>query len=235
MRIALCDSDPGDRKQMERLLFRESDKRINQSGVFYIDTFGSRDALLANPLIYDTYFLDVTDPECNAYHIACALREKGISSPIVFCISTVNYRLEHELLPNSVFLNKPIKTAELSLVLDEIILQLKEKHVPKMEFRNHTETFYVEEKEFLYCQGNGYYMDIYLVNGKKLTATAFIQNLWMELTPFKSLILANKNTIVNARYIEHLSSFSLTLKNNVTVKITPGMKRDIKKVMASLP
>lgn len=234
MHIALCDSDPGDRKQMERLLTRESDKRVNKSGVFYIDTFGSKDALLDNPLVYDAYFLDVINPDCNAYNIACSIREKGIASPIVFCISSVDYRQGNELLPNSVFINKPIKVNELSLILDEILLQQKEQRVPKIEFRNHTETFYLEEKEILYCQGNDYYIDIYLVNGKTLSATTFIDNLWMELTPFKALILANKNTIVNARYIENVTTFSLTMNNQAKIKITPGLKSAIKKVMTSI-
>ena len=56
----------------------------------------------------------------------------------------------------------------------------------------------------------------------------------MELTPFKALILANKNTIVNARYIENVTTFSLTMNNQAKIKITPGLKSAIKKVMTSI-
>lgn len=232
MHIALCDSDAGDRKQMERLLSRESDKRKNNTGVFYIDTFGSSDTLLQNPLVYDAYFLDVTDDTCNSYHIASSLREKGIGSPIVFCISSVNFRNGYPLLANSVFLDKPIKVNDLSLVLDEIILQKKEQSIPKIELRNHNETFYLEEREILYVSGNGYGMDVYLTDGRKLYATAFIENFWMELTPFPSLFLANKKTIINAHHVKSLSAFQVTLTNGVTVKITPMKSCALKKVMA---
>ena len=44
--IAVCDDNMADRKQMERLLGRESDIRLNDTGVLYIDSYGSEDALL---------------------------------------------------------------------------------------------------------------------------------------------------------------------------------------------
>ena len=234
MHIALCDSNVADRKQMERLLMRESDKRSNRTGIFYTDTFGSSEALLENPLIYDAYFLDVTNKTFTAYDIASALRAKGILSPVIFCISSMDYHICGELLPNSVFLNKPIKCKDLSLVLDEIILQKNEQHIPQIEFRNNAETFYLQEKELLYCEGNGYYLTIHMSNGKIKEATAFLNNLWMELTPFPSLFLANKNTIVNSRYIIKVSAFSITLNNETKIKITPGLKKDIEKLIASL-
>ncbi len=234
MHIAICDSNIGDRKQMERLLMRESDKRSRDSGIFYMDTFGSSEALLDNPMIYDAYFLDVTETSVNAYDIASAIRSKGISSPVVFCISKLDYRKCGEMLPNSIFLDKPIKVKDLSLILDEILLQKKEQHIPKIEFRNHTETFYLEEKEILYCQGNGYYLTIYLTDGSNREATVFLNNLWMELTPYKSLFLVGKNTIINTRYVSKLSAFSVIMKDGTKLKITPGRKKNIEQLIKML-
>ena len=111
LHIALCDSDPGDRKQMERLLSRESDKRLPVTGGFYTDTFGGVEAILRSPMLYDVYFLDSTDPLCDSYQIAKAIRDKGILSPIVYCISSIDYRQSGPMLPNCVFMNKPIKVA----------------------------------------------------------------------------------------------------------------------------
>ena len=105
--LALCDTNFPDRKQMERLLARESDKRINEC-VIYMETYGSKEALLQSPRIYDAYFLDIPDSDYSAYQLAVDLQNKGITSPIVFCVSTMNYREVGPLLDNSVFINKPI-------------------------------------------------------------------------------------------------------------------------------
>ena len=50
MHIAICDDNVADRKQLERLLKRESDKRASSTGIIYADSFGNASALLANPI-----------------------------------------------------------------------------------------------------------------------------------------------------------------------------------------
>ena len=57
MHIAICDDHIADRKQMERLLSRESDRRIKTTGNLYIDSFGSVSALLHAPMIYNLFFI----------------------------------------------------------------------------------------------------------------------------------------------------------------------------------
>lgn len=229
MHIALCDSNIADRKQMERLLMRESDKRLTTTGVFYIDTFGSREALLNNPMVYDVYFLDVTETSYTAYDLAKSIRDKGILSPIVFCISTLDYRT-FAPLENTLFLNKPIKVAELSDTLDHVLVKKQECHVPRIEFRNTTETFYLTEEEILYCEGNDRNLTIHLTDGTCKYATSFIDNVWMDLAPYPSFFFANKTTIVNARYVTKVSNLHVILSNQETIRIPIGNKKDIQQL-----
>ena len=53
MHLAVCDDNIADRKQMERLLGRESDRRLNTTGILYMDSFGNKEAILTTPMIYD--------------------------------------------------------------------------------------------------------------------------------------------------------------------------------------
>ncbi len=214
LHIALCDSDPGDRRQMERLLGRESDKRIATTGGFYIDTFGGVEAIVNSPILYDAYFLDSTDPVCDSYGIAKAVRDKGILSPIVYCISTIDYRQSGPMLSNCVFMNKPIKAAELSLVLDEIIKQKKENYIPTIELRNQYETFYLEAKNILYFVGNGYTVDVHMTDGSIRQATAFMDSLWRDLYSFPTFQLVSPNVIVNTSYIANIGLTSLTMRDS---------------------
>ena len=78
MHLAICDDHIADRKQMERLLGRESDRRLNTTGVLYVDSFGNRDAILTTPMIYDGLFIDMTEetqPESLSF--ACPLDDAG--------------------------------------------------------------------------------------------------------------------------------------------------------------
>ncbi len=228
LHIALSDNDPGDRKQMERLLGRESDKRVNTTGVFYIDTFGGVEAILASPIHYDAYFLDNTDPVCNSYDIAKAIRDKGILSPIVYCVSTVDYRQSGPMLSNCVFMNKPIKVADLSLVLDEIITQKKENYIPTIEMRNQYETFYLEAKNILYFVGDGYNVEVHMTDGSIKKATAFIDSLYRDLYSFPEFRIINNETIVNVKYIANIGFTSLTMRDSTKHSVKLGYMKSLK-------
>ena len=227
MYIALADSSVGDRKQMERLLERESDKRINTTGVFYIETFGSSEALLKSPTVYDAYFLDVTDKGNTSYEIAKAIRDKGILSPIVFCISVIDYHNSGELLENSVFINKPIKVAELSLVLDGILKQKADNLIPTIEFRDNNESFYLEESQIMYMQGENYTIKIFLPDGKIRTANGFIDNIWHDLTGFDNFFPINNKTIVNGAYIREMSGMYVVMNDGTRLKLSMMHKKKI--------
>ena len=88
--IALFDTNFGERKQMERLLDRESDRRGETCSI-YTTTFGNKDTLLNTQRIYDAYFLDLPDEQYSAYDLAKDLRLKDIASPIIFLCSSMNY------------------------------------------------------------------------------------------------------------------------------------------------
>ena len=66
MHIAVCDDNIADRKQLERLLKRESDKRKNDSGLIYTDSFGDSEVLSRTPMQYDLFFVDLTEDNSDA-------------------------------------------------------------------------------------------------------------------------------------------------------------------------
>lgn len=229
MYVALADSNPGDRKQMERLLERESDKRASTSGVIYTETFGNREALFNSPSVYDVYFFDVTDEGNNAYDIAIELRRKGIMSPIVFCISSIDYRKCGEELPHSKYINKPILTAEFSDLLDEIIEEQEKNFVPKIEFRNKNESFYLEEKAIKYIVGTGYTVNVHLADNTEKSAGGQIESVWNDLTAFPSFVPVNSTTIVNMRYVDHLELLNVVMDDGTKIKLKLAYKGIIKK------
>ena len=59
MHVAICDDNVADRKHLERLLSRESDKRAGTTNILYIDSYGDKDYFLKNqtPLKYNIIFM----------------------------------------------------------------------------------------------------------------------------------------------------------------------------------
>ena len=114
MHVAVCDDNVADRKQLERLLKRESELRSAHSEPLYIDSFGNATALLANPMQYDVFYIDICMTSgIDGISVVNALLEKGVQNSIFMCCSLINYR-ESIKKENVFFLDKPIKTKELN-------------------------------------------------------------------------------------------------------------------------
>ena len=88
MHIAICDDNIADRKQTERLLGRESDRRAKTDNVLYIDSFGKQESVLVSPMIYDMFFIDMVNTlPSTAADIVKALLNVGVTVPIVMLCS----------------------------------------------------------------------------------------------------------------------------------------------------
>lgn len=212
--VALIDTDLGYRKQMERLLERESDKREDSCSI-YITTFGNKDILLNTQRIYDAYFLDIPNEQYSAYDLAKELRLKDIASPIIFLCSSMNYRECGRELTNTFFMNKPILAADLSSMVEELLQQKVENYVPTIELRTNAKLHYLTEREIVYCKkirhtGN---IIIYLQDNSTLYTENNIDNFLSELEPLGQFFMANNQTIVNARYVDKMTFFKVYLNN----------------------
>lgn len=218
MHIAICDDNVADRKQLERLLKRESDKRAGSSGIIYADSYGHPAQLLCNPMQYDAFFMDL----CSTDGINCAdviqeLTRKGNFSPVILCCSQINYR--NMGFPDRVlFLDKPIRTEALSTILDEA-QKIKDFSVPTIELREGKETYYVTEPDILYVVLDGSFLLVHLKNGKQVRIADTIRNFFSSLEAFPVFFSPNKHCIVNGRYIDKIGFRRITMCDHRAFKI----------------
>ncbi len=217
--VALFDTNFGDRKQMERLLERESDKRTDSCPI-YTTTFGNKDTLLNTQRIYDAYFLDIPDEQYSAYDLAKDLRLKNIASPIIFLCSSMNYRECGRELSNTFFMDKPILVADLTAMVEELIHQKVENYVPAIEIRDITKTHYLTEREIVYCENikRTRNITIHLQDGTTMFTENDIDNFLSELEPLGQFFMVNNNIIVNARYVAKTTFFKVYLQNGKSFK-----------------
>ncbi len=230
MHLAICDDNIAHRKQTERLLERESDRRIAQGRAFYVESFGSASSLLYAPRIFDALFLDLTAPGADALEVVRRLRADGSDIPVIFCCSTHNYREMPDLPSNCFFLDKPLLVAELSAMIDQVIT-IRDSRVHTIEFRNHTETFYLTEPEILWavpCE-DGRHVSIHLTDGTVKQAATGFSNFCTYLAPYSVFFLANKNAAFNIRYVRSINPFSVVLQDDTSLKTTPRTARLLQK------
>ena len=122
MHIAVLEDNVADRKQLERLLDRESDRRIQTTGNLYIDTYGAKDALLTAPLKqYDFFMINMEGPVSEGLEVIKNLKTRGISVPVCLMRKEDELKDNKDIPENLMFIEKPIKVAELTELIGKAI------------------------------------------------------------------------------------------------------------------
>ena len=212
MHVAICDDNVADRKQFERLIKRESDKRAATTGIVYADSFGNAEALLVNPRQYDVFYIDMCQTEdFSMVHLIDNLREKGVTAPIFLCCSQINYR-ENDYKGPVFFINKPIRTEHLSNTLDQVE-QILAKSPSLIELRDLEETLYVGAEEILYAVAKGHSVTVTLTYHRTFETNSDINNLFSQWAIHGCFAMINNKTIINAKHVKKFGFMKISMKD----------------------
>ena len=233
MHIAICDDNVADRKQLERLLGRESNKRISTTGNLYIESFGNAGALLNATLTYDAYYIDMCKTEgITGMDLVEKLTQKGIHSPMILCCSDINYR-EHSFPENVLFLDKPIKVDELSQSIDHA-LENKRQSPNLIELRDNHHTLYAEEAEILYAVENGSLLECTLTDNRQITISCSAQNFFAQVENHEEFLAPSEKVVLNCRHIAKIGFRKVTMVDGTKFAVHRDCMPYAKKMCATL-
>lgn len=223
MHIAICDDHIAERKQTERLLSRESDRRKAITGVFYVHSYGHEDALLTTPMQYNLFLIDMVNGEINGLQLALILCQSGITAPIYLCVSAIDYRKAYLQLykppENIYFIDKPLKVAELTKVIDQALF-MQTTIMPTIELRTENETLYLNESEIISAKsGSSYYTNVYLTNARVVRISGDPANLYSQIGNSPTFYPLSNKAFVNLSHIDKCSISKLLLSNNQTFNL----------------
>ena len=224
MHVAICDDNIADRKQTERLLNRESDRRAKTTEGLYIDSYGNETALLSKPMQYDIFYIDMCKTAgINGADIAKRLYEIGVRVPIYMCCSDLDYR-QFDLPDNVHYLIKPLKADMLAASLDHAY-EVKQHAVPFIELREEKETHYVTEADILYAVEEGRHVSITLTQGRKVRIATSAANLFDQWSNFDAFLAPNLKTIVNGRYIAKIGLLQVHMTDGTHFTLNAGCRK----------
>lgn len=236
MHIAVCFDDVADRKQLERLLDRESDKRKEKTGVFYTDSYGQTKKLFPKRMSYDIIFIGIYGIE-NDIDYALSLAKSGVTAPIIICSEVDGYDDQSTTsLPfpkNILFLKKPVLRADLSAILDQAE-EIKAHEEKTIEIRHNTDTYYVFEDDIEFIKTSGRYIVVHLNDQTEVSVLDNILNFYNGLYSFEHLVLASPKLIINASHVAKCSAFKVKLKNGLSIRVPLSGSAYIKKAMKNI-
>ena len=229
MHIAVCMDVAADRKQLERLLGRSADRRLEKdaSVPYYVQSFGNKEALLMRPFMYDLFFIDLTSDTIDSVELIRELRNRGVTATIALCPGSVDLsdRLTEE--DNALILRQPVKEAELEQILDIALAEALERE-PKLDIRGQSDTVHVKEGEFLYAQRVDDITDVYLADGRKVHCFESIDKFYLRCEKFPDILYMPPDLVVHSRYIMSTGFGKVELKNGEKFRVSNKYIRKLK-------
>ena len=224
MHIAVCDDNIADRKQTERLLGRQSDRFFKETGErLYIDSYGNVEAFLRYPQMYDGLFVDMTLQEPTGLAIAKLLVDAGVVRPIILCVSTIDYRKQYEEsgldIPNLMFIDKPIRVAELTAMMDKI-REIKGDPIPTLELRGKDGTFYAKNDDIVSVKKHGSELIIQIADGQTICLIDEIYNFYDQCAIFPQICPISDNALINVNHIKKTGFCKVTMDSGESFGIS---------------
>lgn len=231
MHIAICDEIIADRKQLERLLKRESDKKVATRGILYASSFGSPQALLQNPRQYDGFYIDICENrDFTVAELIERLRGLGVVAPIVLCCSKTDYRSLN--LPEDIlYLDKPIQADELEKSLD-YVWELASNAPSLIEIRLDYDTAYVEPSRIRYAVSKGGINTITLTDNRLLETKGFLDNYLAEWEVFDTFVGLGSRVIINIAHIKKLHFNKIVMDDDAVFHANPLFISQLKKIVS---
>lgn len=234
MHVAICDDNIADRKHMERLLSRESDKRSGTTNILYIDSYGNKEHFLSgNPLKYNIIFMDMCSELGIVEEILEHLEKAGYNAPLVLYSSKIDYTAIPNLPNYIIHAQKPYITDPLPEYL-----RLGDAHVAKIiatvSIHKNSIVSKVPKDSIMYALQDETGSTLYLTDGEPVTVDETIGELYQIFEPYEEFKLVSKKGIANFKFVSKLKHFKVIMKDTTKLSTSPFQYRENKWMLEEL-
>ena len=219
MHIAICDDNVADRKHLERLLSRESDKRAGTPNILYVDSYGEKTHFLANPLKYNLIFMDMTSEPGIVEYILEHLDAMGYNAPLILYSSKIDYTAIPNLPKYVVHAKKPYIPDPLPefLALGDANVT---GHIPSIKVHRKSIDRNVPQNAIMYIADEDNRCQIHMNDGETFDVDENISELDKILEPHEEFERVNKKNIVNFKYVSAVMPAAIVMQDYTQIKIS---------------
>lgn len=227
MHVAICDDNVADRKHLERLLSRESDKRRGTPNILYVDSFGDTEHFLINPLKYNIIFMDMCLEQGTVEYLIDTLVTMGYNAPLVLYSSRIDYTAIPNLPDFVVHAKKPYIPEPLPGFLalgDENVRG----YVTTLSVHQNGATIEVAKDEIEYILAAEKGAVLHLLDDTRIDVDEYIPDLMTLLSPYEEFERVNKNGIANFKFVSAVMPFQLIMQSYYQFPISLLRYREFK-------
>lgn len=218
MHIAICDDNVADRKHLERLLSRESDKRAGTPNILYVDSYGEKMHFLANPLKYNLIFMDMSTEPGIVEFIIEHLNAMGYHAPLVLYSDKIDYTQIPNLPDYVVHAQKPYIPDPLPgfLALGDANVT---GHVVTVSVHKDSVLTHIPKYMIMYAVEENDACRLHLTDGTSVAVDERIDEFRQLFEPYEEFARVNRSSIANFKYVSAVMPITLVMQDSRELKI----------------
>lgn len=215
MRIAICDDNPDDLKQLAELLFQlDSAMEINLFSTARELYESSRETA------YDAVILDIEMESPNGFEIALKLAREDNHPVILFLTNSAAYAVRGYGIALR-YLLKPLTADALREAMDAVYQQLRRNRVTLiLDGVSHV----LQIHDIVYAESNNHRIRLHTLGGELIFRTA-IKDLMAQL-PERWFCTPHKSYLVNLLHVSTVTNTEIHLTNGIQIPLSRRRQRE---------
>lgn len=231
MRIALCDDQPEQLKQMRSLILGWDER----PGDLAVSCYENGDALLRahNASPFDIIFLDVLMPLLSGMETAKLLRQSDKSVKLVFLTSSPDYAVDAFGVKASNYLLKPLDPEKLYQCLRELSQEL-EASVRRICIRSPHTLHRIAVADIEYVESQNKRILFVLSNGQTILSAEPLYTFEDKLTLEDGFFKCSRSFIVNIHRINTFTAKEIRTRSGARISISRSCHREFEQAYFSV-
>lgn len=222
--IAICEDDLSANRRITG--FVQDYQKLHPARVEHVCSFSSSSALLEHAEQkgrFDVYLLDIVMPGLTGIEAARRLRTKGTGGTVVFLTSSEDFALDAYRVGAMQYLVKPVDPKELFAVLDQALDLLEKKGSGSILVSTVRGRENLPFSSIVYVECRNHILTYHLADGTALPGRTIRTSFEVAMEPLlqeKNFIHPHKSFIINADFVERLTSQVFVMTGGAEIPIT---------------
>lgn len=216
MKIAICDNEQEQQKQLLQLLNKEMTRR----GCKYeVSFFSYGEALLekAATETFDIVFLDIYMKEMNGITTAREL-QKMQNPKIVFITTSEDFAVDAFQIHAAHYLVKPVQPADIKEALDRCLPDKDDVAIHTLKTAQGT--ICLREDHICFIEATGKYSLLYTIDSEEPYRCPYAFRQFVEGMQSEDLVQCHRSYVVNLNFAEHISNTEIIMKDKQFIPLS---------------
>lgn len=243
LKIAICEDNPTELKEVKDLLALYEKERAKQASVcegepipnFEIHAYSSSEDLLKaveTTGLFHLYILDIIMPGQNGMELAKKIRESDADADILFLTSSTEYAIESYSVHAFYYLLKPVDKDQLFACMDQFLTAKRNESPGKILIKTKQGIAPVSYRNILYVEYRAHYLYYFMVSGEVIKSTAIKVSFSEAIQPLLQdcrFVRISSAYVVNMDYVKVLTGKDFEMENGHILSISRNKYKEIKR------